>query len=174
MFLQCSLWRRRSLCARYFDAGVHGFSSTYHAPSPAAFQHKTVLRNTPHQLFHSSLYAFYSGAVGTTSWMDRFLGRASAYLRLSFIDGVNDHSSSEYVRLFKQLVVNSKTSLFEKAKSVVKDAAQKVTFVVVRLAYLFVIDVILPVWHRSGRCSPVRLLGSELHYYRVPGFLDIG
>ena len=51
----------------------------------------------------------------------------SAYLRLSFIDGVNDHSGSEYVRLFKQLVVNSKISLFDKAKSVVKDAAQKVT-----------------------------------------------
>lgn len=51
----------------------------------------------------------------------------SGYLRLSFIDGVNDHSSSEYVRLLKQVVVNSKVSLFDKAKSVVKDAAQKVT-----------------------------------------------
>lgn len=51
----------------------------------------------------------------------------SAYLRLSFIDGLNDHSSSEYVRLFKQMLVHSKVSLFDKAKSVVKDAAQKVT-----------------------------------------------
>lgn len=52
----------------------------------------------------------------------------SAYLRLSFIDGVNDHSSSEYVRLFKQLVLHSKMSLLDKTKSVVLDAAQKVTY----------------------------------------------
>lgn len=58
--------------------------------------------------------------------VDHILGRLSAYLRFSFIDGLNDHSSSEYLRLFKQLVVNSKISFFDKAKSVVKDAAKKV------------------------------------------------
>ena len=44
------------------------------------------------------------------------------------MDGVNDHSASEYVRHFKQNVINSKMSLFDKTRSVVEDAAQKVTF----------------------------------------------
>ena len=74
------------------------------------------------------LYAFHSGSLGITNWVDRIMGRLSALLRFSFIDGVNDHSSSEYIRHFKQLVVNSKVSFFDKAKSIVKDAAKKVTF----------------------------------------------
>ena len=72
------------------------------------------------------LYAFYSGSLGITNWLDRILGLLSAYLRFSFIDGINDHSASEYIRHFKQLVVNSKVSFFKKAKSIVKDAAKKV------------------------------------------------
>ena len=72
------------------------------------------------------LNVLHSGAIGTTSWVDRILGRLSAYLRLSFVDGVNDHSSSEYIRHFKQLVFNSKVSFRTKAKSIVKDAAKKV------------------------------------------------
>lgn len=58
--------------------------------------------------------------------MDRFLGRLSALLRFSFIDGVNDHSSSEYLRLSRQAVINSRVSLIAKTRSVVVDAVQKV------------------------------------------------
>ncbi|CAM9414270.1 unnamed protein product, partial [Laminaria digitata] len=75
----------------------------------------------------TEIYLDRFGAVATTSWTDRLLGRLSSTFRLSFIDGVNDHSGSEYIRLFKQLVINSKMSLFDKTKSVVLDAAQKVT-----------------------------------------------
>lgn len=60
--------------------------------------------------------------------MDRILGRLSAYLRLSFVDGVNDHSASEYIRHFKQLVINSKVSFLTKAKSIAKDAVKKVSW----------------------------------------------
>ena len=45
---------------------------------------------------------------------------------MSFIDGINDHSASEYIRLFKQLVITSKVPLLDKAKSVVVDVAKKV------------------------------------------------
>lgn len=54
--------------------------------------------------------------------MDRLLGRLSAYLRGEFIDDINDHATSEYVRLFEQIVLNSRVPLLEKAASVVVDA----------------------------------------------------
>ena len=91
------------------------------------------------------LYVFRSGAIGITSIWDRMLGRLSGYLRMSFIDGINDHSSSEYIRHFKQLVINSKVSLVDKAKSVVKDVAKKV-FLLFRATLR----------HKSG---PVRTIG---------------
>lgn len=71
------------------------------------------------------LCAFHSGSLGITNWVDRILGQLSACLRFSFIDGVNDHSASEYIRHFKMLVVNSKVSFFDKAKNIVKDTAKK-------------------------------------------------
>lgn len=47
-------------------------------------------------------------------------------LRFSFVDGINDHSCSEYVRLSRQALINSRVSLLAKTKSVVVDAVQKV------------------------------------------------
>lgn len=64
--------------------------------------------------------------VSTDSFVDHLLGRLSSYLRLSFMEDINDHSTSEYVRIFKQCVINSRVSLLAKATSVVKDIAHKV------------------------------------------------
>lgn len=54
----------------------------------------------------------------------------SALLRGEVMEDVNDHATSEYIRIFKQVVLNSKVSLLDKASSVVQDAvgniAQKV------------------------------------------------
>lgn len=63
------------------------------------------------------------GTIDATSLADRLLGRMTAYLRGEFIEDINDHATSEYVRLFKQVVINSRVSLVNKAKSVVLDAA---------------------------------------------------
>lgn len=95
---------------------------------------------------------YYSGGISTSTICDRILGRLSALLRRSSVkmwqssidvinsddspsgnlirrlfDGYNDHSSSEYCRLLEEAIINSKISLTEKAKSVAKDALQKVT-----------------------------------------------
>lgn len=42
------------------------------------------------------------------------------------VDGVNDHGAAEYIRLFKQAVIDERVPLLEKAKSVAVDAVQKV------------------------------------------------
>lgn len=67
-----------------------------------------------------------SGSISTTSFYDRVLGCLSAFFRGNLIDGINDHSCSEYVRLFKQAVISSRLSLVDKTKSVMMDAVQKV------------------------------------------------
>lgn len=72
------------------------------------------------------LCASGSGTISTSSLYDRLLGRFSALLRFSFIDGINDHSSSEYLRLSRQALINSRVSLVAKTKSVMADAVQKV------------------------------------------------
>ncbi|CBN74085.1 lipase [Ectocarpus siliculosus] len=66
------------------------------------------------------------GAISTSNVWDRLLGRMSALFRGELIDGINDHGTSEYARLFKQAVIASRLSLLDKTKSVVKDAVQKV------------------------------------------------
>lgn len=67
-----------------------------------------------------------SGAISTSSLMDRLFGRWSALLRFTIIDGINDHSGLEYCRLFRQAILNSRLSLVDKTKSVVVDAVHKV------------------------------------------------
>lgn len=71
-----------------------------------------------------------SGTINTASFWDHALGRLSALLRGSLIDGINDHSCSEYIRLFKQALIHSRLSLLDKTKSVVMDAVQTVRFFV--------------------------------------------
>lgn len=68
-----------------------------------------------------------SGTISTANFLDHALGRLSALFRGSLIDGINDHSSSEYARLFKQAVIHSRLSLLDKTKSVMMDAVQKVS-----------------------------------------------
>lgn len=126
-FNQRSFSYRPSLCASQGGPGVQQSASPQPSFYPVPFRHGSGEKMVTYQFTFPPFRSFRSGAVATTSWTDRLLGRLSSYLRLSFIDGINDHSGSEYVRLFKQLVVNSKMSFLDKAKSVVKDAAQKVT-----------------------------------------------
>lgn len=67
-----------------------------------------------------------SGTISTTSFIDRLLGRLSALFRGELIDGINDHGTSEYCRIFKQNIIASRLSLLDKTKSVMMDAVQKV------------------------------------------------
>lgn len=56
---------------------------------------------------------------------DRILDQLIWCLRGEFIKGIDDHSSSEYVRLFKQAALNSRVPMLEKAGSVVMDAMDR-------------------------------------------------
>lgn len=115
---------------------------------------------------HPPLCASGSGTISTSSLYDRLLGRFSALLRFSFIDGINDHSSSEYLRLSRQALINSRVSLVAKTKSVMADAVQKVP---ARLllpfdspspsvsAFMFR----LPVFHTFLLLTAKRVLGEE-------------
>ena len=47
-------------------------------------------------------------------------------LRLEFIKGVDDHATSEYVRLFEQVILNSRVPLLDKAAAVMMDTMGRV------------------------------------------------
>ncbi|CAM9248116.1 unnamed protein product [Scytosiphon promiscuus] len=83
----------------------------------------------PYKHVGHEIYFDRFGAISTTSFVDRILGRFSALLRFSVIDGINDHGRTEYVRLLEQAVISSRISLVAKATSVVVDVAQKVLHV---------------------------------------------
>lgn len=68
-----------------------------------------------------------SGIIAQCSFADLLLGRLTSYLRGDFIEDINDHALSEYVRLLKQIVINSKVSVLDKATSVVMDAIMSAT-----------------------------------------------
>ena len=47
-----------------------------------------------------------SGAIKPTSIWDRLAGRYDSYIKLHFGEDVDDHMSSEYIRIFEQLVID--------------------------------------------------------------------
>lgn len=69
----------------------------------------------------SSFIHFCSGTISTASFLDSLLGRLSAIFRGELLDGINDHGASEYIRLFKQVVINSRVPLLDKAVSAFND-----------------------------------------------------
>ncbi|CAM9248043.1 unnamed protein product [Scytosiphon promiscuus] len=69
----------------------------------------------------TEIYLDRFGTLNTAGIVDRLLGRISAIFRGEVIDGIHDHGTSEYVRLFKQVVINSRVSLLEKAGSTLND-----------------------------------------------------
>ncbi|CAN0223723.1 unnamed protein product [Ectocarpus sp. 6 AP-2014] len=70
----------------------------------------------------TEIYLDRFGTISTSSFADRILGSLSALCRGELIDGVDDHSTSEYIRHLKQDVINSKVPAFDKAKSTFRDA----------------------------------------------------
>lgn len=52
------------------------------------------------------LLSICSGAIKPTSIWDRLAGRYDAYMKMEFGEDIDDHMSSEYIRIFKQLVVD--------------------------------------------------------------------
>eukprot|EP00752_Nemacystus_decipiens_P002420 g2281.t1 len=70
----------------------------------------------------TEIYVDRFGTISTSSPLDRLLGRLSAIFRGELIDGIDDHGSSEYIRHFQQVVVNSRVPLLEKAISTLNDA----------------------------------------------------
>lgn len=71
----------------------------------------------------------FSGTISTTSFTDRLVGRLSSLVSLKLIDGIDDHDRKAYIHLFKKTVIDSRKSLMDKTKSVMMDAAKKVSAV---------------------------------------------
>ena len=67
-----------------------------------------------------------SGLITSNSWVDQLLGRINAYLHGHFGEDINDHSTSEYIRLFKEIMINSKLRFVAKAGKIAAKAAEKV------------------------------------------------
>lgn len=109
---------------QHFHNNMSGRSATFKATDDAPPPCRSCL-SLPSFVF--CCFYFGSGTISTTNFVDRLLGRFSALLRFSFIDGINDHSSSEYLRLSRQALVNSRVSLLAKTRSVVVDAVKKVS-----------------------------------------------
>ncbi|CAN0251454.1 unnamed protein product, partial [Ectocarpus fasciculatus] len=80
----------------------------------------------PYEHVGTEIYFDRFGGLSTCTLLDRLLGRFSALLRFSLIDGSNDHGAGEYIRLFKQAVIDGRVPLLEKVQSVAVDAVQKV------------------------------------------------
>eukprot|EP00752_Nemacystus_decipiens_P010362 g9232.t1 len=86
----------------------------------------TRLPPVPYEHIGTEIYFDRFGTISTSSFTDRILGRLSAFVRLSIVDGISDHDAEAYITLFKNAIVSSRLSLLDKTKSVMKDAAQKV------------------------------------------------
>ncbi|CAB1117639.1 unnamed protein product [Ectocarpus sp. CCAP 1310/34] len=80
----------------------------------------------PYKHVGTEIYFDRFGGLSTSTLLDRILGRFSALLRFSLVDGANDHGAGEYIRLFKQTVIDERVPLLDKAKSLAVDAVQKV------------------------------------------------
>lgn len=68
------------------------------------------------------MFHICSGAISTAGLLDSLLGRLSALFRGELIDGINDHGTSEYIRHFQHVVINSRVPLLDKAISALNDA----------------------------------------------------
>ncbi|CAM9543452.1 unnamed protein product [Ectocarpus fasciculatus] len=116
------------MAARTFDAKMNHGTPLKDKYFRCRNNNDIVPRIPPYPYSHVGTEVNFNrfGAISTSNIWDRLLGRMSALFRGELIDGVNDHGTSEYARLFKQAVIASRLSLLDKTKSVVKDAVQKV------------------------------------------------
>lgn len=112
------------LSAKHFDSKVNHGTALKKKYFRSRNNNDIVPRVPASPFIHvgTEIYLDRLGTISATGVMDRLLGRLSAYLRGEFIDDINDHATSEYVRLFEQIVLNSRVPLLEKAASVVVDA----------------------------------------------------
>ncbi|CAN0311378.1 unnamed protein product [Pylaiella littoralis] len=67
----------------------------------------------------TEIYLDRWGVINTASILDQVLGRLISLARRELIDGVHDHATSEYIRLFRQVVINSRVPLLDKAVTAV-------------------------------------------------------
>ena len=74
-----------------------------------------------------ALSCIESGNIGAVIWVDRLLGRLTAYLRGDFGEDVDDHSTAEYIRLFKTMANNAKRPFILKAGQLAVETVQQVT-----------------------------------------------
>ncbi|CAN0420456.1 unnamed protein product [Ascophyllum nodosum] len=79
----------------------------------------------PYNHVGTEIYIDRFGNIGAISWVDRLLGRLTAYLRGDFGEDVNDHSTAEYIRLFKTMVNNAKKPFILKAGQLAVETAQQ-------------------------------------------------
>ncbi|CAN0313678.1 unnamed protein product [Ectocarpus sp. 6 AP-2014] len=77
---------------------------------------------SPYVHVGTEIYIDKCGTISMASMADRILDQLLWWLRFEYIRGIDDHSTSEYIRLFKQIVLNSRVPLMDKAVSVVMDA----------------------------------------------------
>ncbi|CAN0019599.1 unnamed protein product [Scytosiphon promiscuus] len=83
-----------------------------------------IVPRLPPGFYHAGteIYLDRFGSISTNNFWDRLLGRFSALSRGQVMEDINDHATSEYIRHFKQAVINSKVPLSEKAISALNDA----------------------------------------------------
>lgn len=86
-------------------------------------------------------------------------------LRLEFIKGIDDHATSEYIRLFKQCVLNSRIPLMDKASSVIMDATSRFAEMV-SLAVVFG-RVLLVALRHFARVLGVALLSPTFFWFHT-------
>ncbi|CAN0366380.1 unnamed protein product [Pylaiella littoralis] len=88
----------------------------------------TAVPGMPYVHVGTEIYIDQCGTISMDSMAGRILDQLLWWLRFEYIRGIDDHSSSEYIRLFKQVVLNSRVPIVEKAASVVMDALDDLVF----------------------------------------------
>eukprot|EP00752_Nemacystus_decipiens_P002419 g2280.t1 len=82
----------------------------------------TIVPGMPYVHVGTEIYIDKYGTISMASMANRLLDQLLWWLRFEYIRGIDDHSTSEYIRLFKQIVLNSRVPIVEKVASVVMDA----------------------------------------------------
>ncbi|CAM9097534.1 unnamed protein product [Scytosiphon promiscuus] len=86
----------------------------------------TIVPGNPYAHVGTEIYIDQFGTISMSSMANRLLDQLLWWLRFEYIRGIDDHSTSEYIRLFKQIVLNSRVPLMEKAATALGDLVLKV------------------------------------------------
>lgn len=92
-----------------------------------------------------------SGTISTTSLLDRLFGRMISLARGELTDDIYDHQCSEYVRIFKQVIINARVPLGDKAVTAVSEVLDAL---VLKVCVCVSVDLLLlAISSGDRRCS---------------------